>query len=86
MPFTLPRSAKPIVDFGIHLAVGAIMALLLLGITFMLSIAVGLMERAGAPPWLVSGGHFLEFALFGFDAITFLLFVMAEAIKFIRSL
>lgn len=85
MGLEIPQSLKPMVDFAIHVVVGALAFLVVLAA----AVAISLCVRAAdgyVPPFITSGGELAEKALFGVDMVLFGLFVLNEMLKLIKSL
>ncbi len=87
MSITLPKALKPVIDLAIQVAVGAI------GFTAILLIAVllaGIVKLLGhlsfSPEWLAPTADMIERAIFWFDVVCLVLFLTAEAIKFVKGL
>jgi hypothetical protein len=85
MALKLPQAAKPMVDFAIHVVVGACGFIVILGITAAISAFVKLIDGT-VPPWVAMGAEWAELGLFGLDLALFGLFVVSEALKLIRGL
>jgi hypothetical protein len=85
MTIKLPKAAKPMIDFAIHVAIGTggFLVVLLAAVTIsgVERLAVGLV-----PEWVRIGADKAEVALFALDLFLFALFVIKEAVTLIRSL
>ncbi len=85
MEFKLPQAAKPMIDFAIHVVVGAFGFLVVLGVAVAISAFVKATDGM-VPTWVASGAEFAEKALFLLDLFLFGLFVLTEAFKLVRGL
>jgi hypothetical protein len=85
MGFEISRAVKPMVDFTIHVVVGALAFLVVLGMAVTISVCVKAADGY-VPPFITNGGELAEKALFGVDLVLFGLFVLSEALKLIRGL
>ncbi len=85
MEFKLPESARPMVDFGIHVVVGGVGFLLVIGVAVAISVVVKAIDGM-VPTWVQTGADIAEKALFGIDLVLFGLFVLSEALKLIRGI
>lgn len=83
--FQLPRSAKPMIDFAIHVVVGACGFLLVLAVAVAILLSVKAIDGT-VPAWVQSGADLAKKALFGLDLFLFGLFVLSEALKLVRGL
>jgi hypothetical protein len=87
MAFTVPKPLKPVLDLVIQVAIGAIAFIALLLIA---AIVAGIVKLLGAlsfaPPWLAKSADGIERGIFWFDVGCLVLFLTAEAIKFVRGL
>lgn len=72
--------------FAAQVVIGTILFAIVLGVAFALSWLVTRMQTAGAPEWMIKGAHWAEFAVFGLDLFLFGLFLISEALKFVRAL
>jgi hypothetical protein len=87
MALKVPTALKPVTDFGIQVAIGAIAFTLVALVAVVLSCIVDLIEFwRVAPLWLIQGLHWLEWVLFWTDAFCFGLFLVSEVIKLARGL
>ena len=85
MAFKLPHSAKPMIDFAIHVVVGAFGFVVVLIVAVAISAFVKAIDGM-VPVWVQKGADFAEVALFGLDLFLFGLFVVSEAVKLVRGL
>jgi hypothetical protein len=87
MSVTLPKSLKPVVDLAIQVAVGAVGFIAILLVAVLLAGVVKLLGALWfAPAWLGPTADAIERAIFWFDVVCLVLFLTAEAIKFIKGL
>jgi hypothetical protein len=85
MGLEIPRSVKPMVDFTIHVVVGALAFLVVLAVAVTISVCVKAADGL-VPPFITNGGEMAEKALFGVDLVLFGLFVLSEVLKMVRGL
>ena len=85
MGFTLPQSAKPMIDFAVHVVVGAFGFLVILSVAVAISAFVKAIDGM-VPAWVQHSADFAEIALFALDLFLFALFVVSEAVKLVRGL
>lgn len=86
MALRIPAASKPIVDLGVQIGIGALMFVFVGLVALFLSWFVHWLQTMGAPEWLVNSTHYLEIALYGVDVFCFGLFLVNEALKFVRKL
>jgi hypothetical protein len=72
--------------FAAQVVVGTFLFAVVFGAAFGLSWLAGQMQAAGAPEWMIKGAHWAEKAVFGLDLFLFGLFLISEALKFVRAL
>ena len=87
MSFSFPTGLKPAVDFCLQVLVGAILFAIVASAALALAFLVSWIETwEVAPTWLVSGLHWVEWAIFWADVFSFGLFLIAEVLKLARGL
>ena len=87
MSLTLPEAVRPVWDFVVHVAIGAIAFVAVLLIAVAIAGVVKGIEGLGfAPLWLMDAAHWVEWAIFWLDLFLFGLFFLAEALKLTRRL
>lgn len=86
MAVEVSRETRPAVVFVVQVLVGTALYSLIMLAAFGLAKLVGWMEQGGAPSWMIHGAHWAEWALFWLDLFCFGLFLLSEALKFVRGL
>lgn len=86
MTLRIPRESGTALNFAIQVIVGTVLFSLVLAAAFGLATLVEWMERAGAPQWMITGSHWVEWLLFWADVSLFGLFLISEALKFVVGL
>lgn len=85
MGIKLPRAAKPMIDFAIHVVVGAAGFIVVLLAAVAIFAVVKLIDGF-VPEWVRIAADKAELALFALDLFLFSLFVIKEALVLIRGL
>ena len=85
MAFEIPKTLKPVFDFVIHIVVGSVGFLVLLGTTALISVIVKALDGI-VPHWIEATAEYAEMGLFWTDFFLFGLFSLSEAIRLIRGL
>lgn len=87
MAVRAPKAVQPLIDFAVHVVVGAIA----FAVVFLVAVALAafihfLEDIARAPGWLVTSAAWVEMALFALDIFVFSLFLISETVKLVRGL
>lgn len=87
MTLAPPPRVKPVWDFAIHIATGAVAFLIVLLVAVVLAGAVKFVQGLGfVPDWLIRTFEYAEMFMFGIDALLFSLFFLREAFTLSQSL
>jgi hypothetical protein len=85
MAFEVPKRVKPMLDFTVHVIIGAIAFTVVFGVASAISLIVKAADGI-VPHWVASGGEFAEKGLFAMDLLCFGLFVLNEVLHLMRGL
>ena len=86
MSVMIPKEAGPAVRFAIQVLVGTFVFSVILLAAFGLSELVSWMQARGAPEWMITGAHWVEWCVFWLDVFLFGLFLFSEVLKFVIGL
>jgi len=86
MALTIPKESGPAARFATQVVVGTILFAIVLLAAFGLAMLLKWMESLGAPEWMITGAHWVEWAVFWVDVFLFSLFLLSEAIRFVIGL
>ncbi|MEG3176177.1 hypothetical protein U1872_08055 [Sphingomonas sp. RB3P16] len=85
--FALPESVKPIVDFAVHVVVGAVVVATIMVVAACLAGVVHVIRYFGfQPTWFTEPAELAEKSLFFLDLFLGGLFLAVEALKLIYKL
>ncbi len=85
MAFTIPKRVKPMLDFTVHVIIGAGAFTVVFVVAATISIFVKGADGM-VPKWVAAGGEMAEKTLFGLDLFCFGLFILSEVLHLIRGL
>jgi hypothetical protein len=83
--FKFPKALKPILDFVVHVVVGSVAFLVLIGASALVSVCSNALNGL-VPHWFEAWSEYGEMALFGIDMLCFALFIASETVKLLRRL